>query len=136
MAYEKPRPDVSGPEAPYWEAAKEHRLVCQKCSDCGTLRFPPAQICEHCLSNSFEWTPLSGKGTVWSFILMHQKYYNSFADEIPYNIAVVRSAEGPKFLTNLVDIANDDIKVEMPVEVYFDDVDENLTLPKWKPIGG
>ncbi|HLF76790.1 MAG TPA: Zn-ribbon domain-containing OB-fold protein [Dehalococcoidia bacterium] len=134
MTYEKPRPDLEGPGAPYWQAAREHKLVCQKCSECGTYLFPPTAICENCLFSRLEWVKLSGKGTVWSFIIMHQKYYNSFADDLPYNIAVVRSAEGPKFLTNLVGIENEDIKVEMPVEVYFDDVAEDLTLPKWKPV--
>jgi uncharacterized OB-fold protein len=66
---------------------------------------------------------------------MYQKYYESFADDIPYNVAVVRSDEGLKFVTNLVGIGNDEIRVEMPVEVVFDDVDVDLTLPKWRPVG-
>ncbi len=121
MAYEKPRPRIDDVSKPFWDAAKEHQLVCQKCSECGTLMFPPTTVCEHCLSSNLEWTNLSGKGTVWSYILMHQKYYESFANEIPYNVAVIRSAEGPKFVTNLVGIDNADIKVEMPVEVTFEE---------------
>jgi uncharacterized OB-fold protein len=132
MPYDKPRPRMDGIGAPYWQAAQRHELVAQRCGQCATFMFPPTTICEHCLSGDLVWTPLSGKGTVWSFIVMYQQYYSSFAADIPYNIAVVRSAEGPKFITNLVGIANDDVRVEMPVEVVFDDVDEGLTLPKWR----
>ena len=135
MTYEKPRPRIDETSQPYWDAAKRHQLVCQQCSQCGEFMFPPTTVCERCLSSDLNWTPISGKGTVWSFILMHQKYYESFADEIPYNVAVIRSSEGPKFVTNLVDIDNEHIKVDMPVEITFEDVDEDLTIPKWRPAG-
>ena len=134
MAYEKPRPRLDDVSAPYWQAAQRHELVAQKCAHCANYLFPPTTVCEHCLSTDLVWTPLSGKGSVWSFIVMYQQYYPSFADDIPYNIAVVRTQEGPKFLTNLVGIANDAITVDMPVEVVFDDVDTDLTLPKWRPM--
>lgn len=136
MAYDKPRPNAGLVSEPYWEAAKEHRLTAQKCQQCGKLWAPPTAACENCLSGDLEWIELSGKGKVWSFIIMHQLYYPGFADDIPYNIAVIRSDEGPKFVTNLVGIENDQIRVDMPVEVTFDDIDEDLTLPKWKPAGG
>ena len=133
MAYEKPLPRIDEVAEPYWNAAREHKLVCQKCRDCGGRWFPPTSVCENCLSPNLEWPELSGKGTVWSFIIMHQLYYPAFTDEIPYNVAVVKSQEGPKFVTNLVGIKNEDIKVDMPVEVTFEDIEEKeLTLPKWK----
>jgi uncharacterized OB-fold protein len=133
VAYEKPRPNEGLVSEPYWEAAKQHRLMAQKCQQCGGLWAPPTAVCEGCLSPDLDWIELSGKGKVWSYIIMHQLYYPAFADDIPYNIAVIRSDEGPKFVTNLVGVKNEDIKVEMPVEVVFDDVDEDLTLPKWRP---
>ena len=135
MPYDKPKPRTDDISAPYWQAAKEHRLVAQKCSMCSTMMFPPVAVCESCLSPDLDWITLSGKGSVWSFIVMYQKYYESFADDIPYNVAVVRSEEGLKFVTNLAGIDNDDIRVDMPVEVTFDDVDADLTLPKWRPAG-
>lgn len=136
MAYEKPRPNEGLVSEPYWEAAREHRLMAQKCRQCGRLWAPPTAVCETCLSGDLEWIELSGKGRVWSYIVMHQLYYPAFADDIPYNVAVIRSDEGPKFVTNLVGVKNEDIRVEMPVEVVFEDADEDLTLPKWRPVAG
>ena len=133
MAYDKPRPNEGLVSEPYWEAAREHRLMAQKCQQCGGLWAPPTAVCETCLSGDLEWIELSGKGRVWSYIIMHQLYYPAFADDIPYNVAVIRSDEGPKFVTNLVGIRNEDIRVDMPVEVVFEDADEDLTLPKWRP---
>ena len=133
MAYEKPRPNEGLVSEPYWEAARDHQLMAQRCNNRNGLWAPPTAVCENCLSEDLEWIEMSGKGEVWSYILMHQLYYPAFADEIPYNVAVIRSAEGPKFVTNLVNVKNEDIKVGMPVEVVFDDVDEDLTLPKWQP---
>ena len=134
MAYTKPRPAEGLVDEPYWEAARQHRLTAQKCQKCGGLWAPPTAICENCLSPDLQWIDLSGKGTVWSYIIMHQLYYPGFADDIPYNVAVIRSDEGAKFVTNIVGVKNEDIKVGMPVEVTFEDVDEDLTLPKWKPV--
>lgn len=132
--YTKPLPVVTVDSRPYWDAAKEHRLTVQQCDDCGALRFPPVASCRACLSPRTTWTDLSGRGTVWSFILMHQLYYQGFADEIPYPIAVIELEQGLRVLTNLVDIAHEDIRIGMPVEVVFDDVTPEVTLPKFRPV--
>ena len=64
---------------------------------------------------------------------MHQPYYQSFIGELPYPICVVETEEGLRFITNLVNIGNDEIKIGMPIEVVFDDVTEEVTLPKFQP---
>ncbi len=132
--YEKPRPTIDQTTKPYWDAAKRHELIAQKCKACGKMWFPPTSICENCLSPDLEWVKLSGKGKVWSFVIFHQLYYKAFADDIPYNVAVVEADEGLKFVTNLVDVKNEDIYVGLPVEVTFDNVDEDLTLPKFRSV--
>jgi hypothetical protein len=86
-----------------------------------------------CWSHNFAWQTLSGRGKVNSWVVFHQAYFSSFKDEIPYNVAEVELEEGPRLLTNLVAIDNDDITIDMPVEIIFDDVTEEVTLAKFRP---
>ena len=93
-SYAKPLPIVDAVSAPYWEAAKRQEFVMQRCDDCARLRFPPTTSCWSCLSPNTTWAALSGRGTVWSYILMHQLYYPAFADELPYSVAVIETGRG------------------------------------------
>lgn len=131
--YTKPLPTIDKVSKPYWDSAKRHELVAQKCVECGNMMFPPTPVCNKCLSANLEWIKLSGKGKVWSYIVFHHLYYTSFGPDIPYNVTIVETDEGLKFWTNLVDIKNDDIKIDMPVEVCFEDVTDEVTLPKFRP---
>ena len=69
-----------------------------------------------------------------SWVVFHQRHLDSFKDEIPYNVVQVELEEGPRLVTNLVDIENDDIRMEMLVEVVFDDVTPDVTLPRFRPL--
>ncbi len=131
--YSKPLPIITADSGPYWSAAKEHRFAMQRCTDCGTFRFPPTNACWSCLSTNVEWAPLSGRGTVWSFTVMHQLYYKGFADDLPYAVVVVELEEGPRIASNMVDCERDDIRIGMAVQVVFDDVTPEITLPKFRP---
>ena len=132
--YKKPLPRSNRLSTPYWEAAKAHEFRLQRCSDCGAWRFPPSERCHECLSTSYEWQAASGRGRVWSWIRMWQKYYPAFESEIPYVVAYVELDEGPKLMTNLVGVSEDDIACDMAVEVVFDDVTPEFTLPKFRPL--
>jgi uncharacterized OB-fold protein len=132
--YTKPLPDINDElNAPYWAAAKRHELRMQRCPSCGYVRYPAARRCPECLEANNEWVPLSGKGTVWSFGVYHHVFNRNFADDIPYNIALVQLEEGPRLITNIVGIPNEAINVDMPVEVVFDDVTDAVTLVKFRP---
>jgi uncharacterized OB-fold protein len=133
-SYSKPLPDIKDElTAPYWAAAKHHELRMQRCPSCGYVRYPAAKRCPECLAENDEWVLLSGRGTVWSFGVYYHVFNRAFADDIPYNIALVQLEEGPRLITNIVGIPNEDIKVDMPVEVVFDDVTDEVTLVKFKP---
>ncbi len=134
--YAKPLPDVADPNmAPYWEAAKRHELRMQRCGSCDYVRFPPARHCPECLEENDDWVALSGRGTVWSFGVYHHLFNRAFADDIPYNVALVQLEEGPRLVTNIVGVANEAIEMGMPVEVAFDDVTDEVTLVKFRPRG-
>jgi uncharacterized OB-fold protein len=130
---EKPLPRPSEDSAPYWEAAHRGELRMQKCLDCGHVRFPPAILCARCLSESAEWAKLSGRGTVYSWIVVHQSQHPAFNPDTPYNVAIVELEEGPRLHTNIVGCANDAIQIGMPVEVVFDKVADDTSLVRFRP---
>jgi uncharacterized OB-fold protein len=135
FAIEKPLPRPSEDSAPYWEAARRGELRMQQCGDCGHVRFPPSLLCARCLSEASDWVRLSGRGHVFSFIVIHQSQHPAFNGDTPYNVAIIELDEGPRLHTNIVECANDQIYIGMPVEVVFDRVSDEVTLPKFRPAG-
>jgi uncharacterized OB-fold protein len=132
--YTKPIPARTPELEPFFAAARRRQLVVQRCRECGVYRFPAREICSDCLSNAAEWVPVSGKGEVFSYNIMHQVYHPGFAAEVPYAVVVIKLREGAKMISNLVGVAPHDIAIGMPVEVVFEDITEEITLPKFKPV--
>jgi len=121
---------------PYWEGCAKRELRMQKCHGCGHLRFPPSAVCPRCLSERSEWVRLSGRGRVWSWVVFWQAYYPGYAADVPYNTAIVELEEGPRLHTNITGCDNEDIFIGMPVEVHFEALDEEIVLPKFRPVEG
>jgi uncharacterized OB-fold protein len=130
---DKPLPGITEDGAPYWEATRRGELRVQRCDACGHLRFPPAVVCPKCLAAAHAWVALSGRGTIYSFIVVHRPQHPAFFADAPYNVAIVELEEGPRLHGNVLDCANDDLRVGMPVEVTFERVDDEVTLPKFRP---
>jgi uncharacterized OB-fold protein len=129
----KPLPQVSPEMAPFWEAARRHELLVQRCRGCGAWRFPARDLCSRCLSRESTWERVSGRGTIFSFAVMHQVYHPGFADEVPYAIVVVELEEGARMVSNVVHCPVREVAVGMPVEVVFEDLTPEVTLPKFRP---
>ena len=129
----RPLPQVTPEMAPFWEAARRHELVVQRCRGCGELRFPARDLCSRCLSREADWVPVSGRGSIFSFVVMHQVYHPGFADQVPYAVVVVQLEEGARILSNLLDCPVQDVRVDMPVEVVFEELTSEVTLPKFRP---
>ncbi|WP_182377756.1 Zn-ribbon domain-containing OB-fold protein [Nocardioides sp. WS12] len=125
---------------PHWDAAREGNYLLQRCRECQTYLVPPVYDCFHCHAGAqaLEWAEVSGRGTLHTFNIYHRAYHPGFADEVPYNTAIVELAEGPLVTTRIVDCANDDLAVGMSVQVTF--VDHNGTpdirLPVFAPDRG
>ena len=119
--------------APFFDGARKGQLMVQKCDDCGLLRFPASELCSNCLSIRAGWTGVSGRGEIYSFNIMHQVYHPGFAAEVPYGVVVVKLEEGAKVVSNLVGVRPHEIKCGMPVEVIFEKVNDQVTLPKFRP---
>jgi uncharacterized OB-fold protein len=132
----KPKPRPAPESLPYWQAAKEHRLALPKCEDCDKFWFPPSRACPHCLSMNVSFQTVSGRGKVFSFVTFHRVYRPAFAQDVPYVVALVELEEGPRVLTNILGISHEDVRCEMPVEVVFDDYDDEISSPKFRPLAG
>lgn len=131
--YTKPLPAISSLNRPYWEALKRRELALQRCAGCSKVWYPPAPCCPLCWSRDWSWQTLSGRGRVNSWVVFHRAYFSSFEPEVPYNVAEVELDEGPRLLTNLMEVDNAEIQVGMAVEVVFADVTEEVTLAKFRP---
>src|SRR3970040_929674 len=131
---EKPLPLPDAASQPFFDGAMAGKLMLMKCSMCGSVRLPSRQHCDECLSPDFAWIEASGKGTVRTFSMMHQRYHPQFAAEIPYNITTVELDEGPRLPTNLIGIANDQIRVGMRVKVDWER-HSDVAIPKFRPDG-
>lgn len=130
---EKPLPRPSEDSAPFWDAAARGELCMQQCGDCGHIRFPPALLCARCLSERCEWVRLSGRGTVYSWIIVHQSQHPAFNADVPYNVAIVELEEGPRLHTNIIGCDQAVIAIGMPVEVAFVKVSGDMALVKFRP---
>ena len=102
-------------------------------SQCGGDRLPGRGRCVDCGSEQSEWAQASGRGKLYSFGIMHQKYHPAFAEVTPYNYALVELEEGPRLITNIVDCPNEELRTDMLVEAVFDAVSEETTLIRFRP---
>ena len=135
QGYAKPLPQTTAVSRPFWEGCRRHELRIQQCLICSALRFPPQRLCPECLSDTSEWREVSGRGKIYSFVVYHRLYHPAFESDLPYNVAVVELAEGPRLLSTIVGCGNDALRCDMPVEVIFDDITPEVTLPKFHPVG-
>ncbi len=133
--YTKPIPVPQGESDFYWEKAKAHELWLRHCDDCNKAYFYPRDICPMCFSRNTSWIQASGKGTLHTFAIVHRAPTPAFRDDAPFVVAMVDLEEGPRMPTNLVGVEPDpaNIKVGMAVEVVFEDITDEIALPKFKP---
>ena len=130
---ELPRPT---PETQhFWDGTKIGELRLQQCNSCGNTYFPPRNFCPKCGSKDIQIINASGKGTLHSYVISHLP---APGFEPPYSIAIVKLDEGPKMMCNILDCEQtpESLLLDMPLEVYFEKVNEEITLPQFKPIGG
>ena len=132
----RPLPVADDLSQPFWEAAKQRRLVVQRCRECGYFNHPPRPACDACQSQQLQFEPVSGQGTIYSFTVMHQPNVAGFENQIPYINILVELEEQPLLfmVSNLPASDLDKIKIGGQVEVYFEEVDPDTTLPQFRPV--
>ncbi|MGW1007013.1 bifunctional MaoC family dehydratase N-terminal/OB-fold nucleic acid binding domain-containing protein [Streptomyces sp. NPDC002520] len=128
----RPRPAVNQDNSFWFEAAKEHRLLIQRCASCTALRHPPGPCCPQCNSLAWDVVEASGRGHVYSFVVNHHPRHPAF--EFPLVVAVVELVEGTRLITDLVGIAPQDVEIDMPVVLDWLDADPDVSLPVFRPV--
>jgi uncharacterized OB-fold protein len=129
----RPAPIVTDDSAVFWDAAAGQRLVAQQCAGCGALRHPPRPMCPRCHSLEFQAAQLSGRGTLYSYAVLHHPRHPAF--DYPVLAALVDLDEGIRLVSNLVDVAPDDVRIGMPLEVTFVPADGDAFVPVFRPAG-
>lgn len=117
---QRPLPRPTPLTQPFWDATRDGRLMIQRCTTCATFVWTPQMACRECLTETLEWTEVSGRGKVYTYVVLHQAAIAAFT--APYTIAVIELEEGPRIFTDLVEVAPADVAIDMPVEVAFEQV--------------
>ena len=132
-AYKKPLPKIDEESKGFWEACRRHEFALQRCRNCGELRYYPRAVCPECMSGEVEWIVASGRGEVYTFTATHQNQMPGFREDLPYVLAYVKLDEGLLVLTNVVECPVDRVRIGMPVEVVFEDVNDEIAIPRFRP---
>jgi len=127
-----PVPDAAC--APWWDDAARGRLLLPFCSDCARYFFYPRAWCPVCMGRNLEWRAASGRGTVHTFSIVHAAPAVGFEEQVPYVVAVIELAEGPRMMTNLVGCAPEDVFVGLAVRVVFEERG-TMRVPQFAPAG-
>ena len=115
-----PLPIPTSLSAPHWEGGREGKLRIQRCRSCGEHIFIPQPACTQCLSGDLDWVESTGKGSLYSF-------------QAPYVVIIVKLEEGFFMLSNLIDCDEPDIEIGMPLEVAFEKMSDDISLPYFRP---
>lgn len=134
-------PPVTPDSAPFWEGASRGELRVQRCPDTGRLLFPPRPLSPWGGHREPEWVALSGRGSIWSFVVVHPPLLPYFADRAPYNVVVVALEEDPtvRLVGNWVHAAGAwpaapdaaEPTIGERVRVVFDPPEGGVALPRW-----
>lgn len=126
----RPRPVVNRDNAGFWEGVRRHRLLIQRCTDCGTLRHPWLPGCNTCGGPDWDTVEASGEGTVYSYVVMHHPPFPAF--DPPYAVALIELTEGVRMISNVVGVPYDKVRIGMPVRLEFQAHDDELVLPVFR----
>lgn len=129
----KPLPEASGLAGEFYAFCRCGELRFQRCRRCGTWRHVPREMCPKCRSTEWAWERSSGRGRVFTWVVVARAMHPAFADETPYAPVIVELEEGVRLLTRVADIPPEELKPDMPVEVTFQVVDERIALPYFRP---
>ncbi|MGR6971469.1 bifunctional MaoC family dehydratase N-terminal/OB-fold nucleic acid binding domain-containing protein [Streptomyces cynarae] len=130
----RPRPVINRDNAGFWEGVARHRLLIQRCGDCGTPRFPWLPGCNACGSPEWDTFEASGAGAVYSYVVLHHPPFPAF--DPPYAVGLIELAEGVRIVSNVTGVPYDKVRIGMPVRLAFERYDEELELPVFRADDG
>jgi uncharacterized protein len=123
---------------PFWEAARQDKLVAPQCTNCGTFRLPPSAYCFNCQTRGVRWVELSGTGTIVSFTVVRHPLHPDLAPACPYVSGVVdldgTQGAGARMLVNIIDCDVDAVRIDDRVEIVWDHVNDDMVTPRFRPL--
>jgi uncharacterized OB-fold protein len=125
-------PQINDVNRPFWAACRAGELCLQRCCTCSRVRYPPAPICPNCLGVEVEWEAMSGRGTIFSFMIFRRAYHPAWADRVPYNVALIELEEGPRMISNVIDVEPDALRVGQHVGAVFEAVSDEVAVPRFR----
>jgi uncharacterized protein len=125
------RPVVSHDTAFFWEGTAVGELRIQHCPACDTLRNPPGPMCMNCGADKSDYVVASGRGTIYSFVVHHAPPVPG--KTLPFVVALIELDEGVRMVAELIDADPENVSIGMPVELALTTIDDELTLPFWRP---
>lgn len=128
-----PPDDMPAFHAPFWDSVNARHARIQRCTDCGTMRFIPRELCPHCQSGDVEWVPITGRGEIYTYTVIHRAPTPAYQADAPYVIAHVTLEEGPRMIANVVGIPPEDVRIGMPVQITYFDVGDGKSLFAFAP---
>ena len=131
MRFDLPTADAE--TQPYWDAAREERLLVRRCAGCGEAHFYPRRFCPLCWSEDVAWEDASGRATLYTWSVVHSNDLPPFGEKVPYVAAVVDLHEGPRMMTNIVDCDAEALTVGMELSVAFEQRTDDVTVPVFRP---
>ncbi|ASP23480.1 DNA-binding protein (plasmid) [Antarctobacter heliothermus] len=136
--YTKPLPKSDPVTAPFWDSLRRKAVEVQCCEDCNQFLFYPRAHCPACGSRALTWKPVSGRGTIYTMTIVEKTGNRNFKQDCPYVVALVELEEGCRMMSNIIDVtpAPQDVRIGMPVEIVYDAVTDDVTLPKFRPVAG
>ncbi|MAG32571.1 MAG: DNA-binding protein [Deltaproteobacteria bacterium] len=133
-AIARPLPELAGFAGDFYGYCKSGELRFQRCLDCSSWRHVPREMCADCGSWNWEWARSSGRGKIFSWTVVTRALHPAFQDACPYAPVIIEMEEGVRLLSELTDCPPDELAIDQTVEVVFEDVSENVTLPKFRRV--
>lgn len=133
--YLKPLPVLDIDSGDFWNSCRKHEMALQQCLSCKSFRYPPRPLCPFCHSLETQWNRISGKGEVYVSLVMHRSYGPGWEQDVPYNISLINLDEGIRMWSNVIGCPAEEVKIGDRVEISYDDVTNEITLPKFRKLG-
>jgi uncharacterized OB-fold protein len=133
VAIDFPLPVRDELNAPYWDALEAGRHVFQRCANCNNAWLPPRPECPRCLQHDWAWETASGEARLVSWVVYHTAFHPAFADRLPYTVAIVALDEGPRLISNIVDVADPEaLVIDQPLTLTIER-EHGVAVPRYRP---
>ena len=133
MRFDLPTPDLE--QQPYWDAARDGRLLVRRCDACGAHHFYPRPFCPTCWSPDVSWVEASGRATLYTYSVVHTNDLPPFPERVPYVAEIVELDEGPRMMTNVEGCEPETLSIGMALDVAFRAISDDVTIPVFRPAG-